>query len=115
MDTLEQIEAMISTMLKNDMEQLMFRCYILRRVMGWTPARTAVHLKISPNAVSSYAQRAAIIFDLEKPIDPDEEPDMYNRLLNQCVECWRRTNLKKHRDHAVKVVERMNKRLRLTT
>lgn len=42
MSTLQEIEIMVSSTLKNEMELLQMRCYILRRVVGMTPMQSTV-------------------------------------------------------------------------
>ena len=107
MNTLTEIEGMLSY-LRNSQERTIMRCYVLRRVMNWTPSKVASYLRLTPNTVNSYAQRAAIIFDLKH-----DRQSEYGKVLTACENCVRRAQLKRQRNELNRVSKRLTNKLKI--
>lgn len=107
MDTLKQIKAMIDCQIENDGYKALFLCYVLRRVLNWTPRQAGEYLGHSPVAVNSYAIKAAILFDL-----PNDNTSKYGILLESCQKCVTRNKTKCHLHHVKDVANRMTERLK---
>jgi len=108
MNTQKHIEHMLRVTLLNNQERLLMRCYVLRRILGQTPRQVAKDLGLTPGTVSSYAQRAAIIFGLN---EIDSKDNIYNIVMRSCENLVNRERLRAHRNHARTVAERMTNKL----
>jgi len=104
-ETLKQVDGMIEYITEEDDRTLMY-CYIYRRVLDWTPKEVADRFGHSPVTVNSYAQRAAIVFDL-----PNYKHSIYYTILEACQNAVKLEQLKRQRNHLNEVSERLTKRL----